>query len=113
MLRGEAVQRAGDDRHAKPVPARRSLRGERPVAAGVPGHQITERIGNRLGERHGHPGRQRHPERVPQPAGILDGRPPGLAADPHLDRPPGGVQFRQPARGHARLGAALRHLFGR
>ena len=68
VLGGEAVQRAGDHGDAQPVAAGRGLRGERPVAPGVPGHQVTERVGDRFGERHRHPGRQRHPECVPQPA---------------------------------------------
>ena len=44
------------------------------------------------------PGRQRHAERVPQPAGVLDRRPALLAGDPDLDQPALRRQLGQPAR---------------
>jgi hypothetical protein len=93
VLRGETAQGAADHGHAQPVALGRRLCGERPMTARVPRHQVAERVGHRLGERHGHAGGQRHAQRVTEPARVLDGRPPRLAADPHLDRPAGGVQL--------------------
>ncbi len=83
------------------------------MRAGVPGHQVAERVGDRLGERAGHPGRQRHPERVTQPAGVLDRRPALLARDPDLDQPAPCGQLGEPARRGRRVGAPLLHLHRR
>ena len=44
-VRGQPVQRAGHDRDAEPVAAAAAARGERAVRAGVPGHQVAERVG--------------------------------------------------------------------
>ena len=72
------------------------------MGAGVPADQVAERIGDRLGEHLRHPDRQRGAERVPEPAGVLDGDVPLLAGDAHLQRPPGGDQLVQPRRGTPR-----------
>jgi hypothetical protein len=72
------------------------------VGAGEPGHQVAERVGHRLEERLGHPHRQRRPQRVPEPGGVLDGGPPFLAADPK----------RQGAARRRQLPQPLPHPFG-
>ena len=109
-LRGQPPQGAGHDGHAEPVARRGGSGGERAVRPGVPGHQVTERVSDRLGEHCGYAGRQRHAERVAEPASVLDRRPPRLAGYPHLDHPPLGGQLGQPACCRARVGAALGHL---
>ena len=80
------------------------------MPARVPRDQVTERVGDRLGERGRHPGGQRHTQRVPQPPGVLDGGPAGLAGDPELQRPALPRQISQPARGRGRVLAPLGHL---
>ena len=94
----EPPQRHRHHRGAQPVPPGHRGRGERAVRPRVPGHQVAQRVGDRLGERLGHAQRQRHPERVPQPARVLDRGPHRLPGDPHLDDPPRRGQLGQPAR---------------
>ena len=96
----QPVQHAGHHRHPEPEPGRALGRRERAVRAGVAQHQVAQRIRHRLGERLRHPDRQRGPERVAHPAGVLDRQPALLAADPHPDRPPRRLQRVEPLRAH-------------
>ncbi len=57
------------------------------VRAGEAGDEVAERVGHRLEEGLRHPDRQRGAEGVAQARGILDGRPPVVAADPHGQDP--------------------------
>ncbi len=81
-LGGQLVQR-GPRVHAQPL----SQVGdrERPVAAGVPQHQPTKRVGHRLQEGRRQPGRHVHAGAVPVEPGVLGGDQPPVAGDPHLD----------------------------
>ena len=90
-LGGQPPQRAGDHRHAEAVPVRGRARGERPVRAGVPGHQVAQRVAERLGER----GRAR-PAAAPPPARRAAFRrprsPPSAARPPPGPRAPGAAR---------------------
>ncbi len=66
------------------------------MGAGVAGHEVAERVGHRLEEGLRHPGRQRDPERVAQPGGVVDRRPAVLARDPHRDHLSRAVEPREP-----------------
>ena len=70
---------------------------ERAVGAGVAADQLLQRPGDRLGERHREPERQRAPERVAVAGGVLARGVPHLAADADLDRPLLGEQRLEPA----------------
>ena len=94
----QPVQHADHHRHPEPEPGRALGRRERAVRAGVAQHQVAQRIGHRLGERLRHPDRQRGPERVAHPPGVLDRQPALLPADPHPDRPPRRLQLVEPLR---------------
>ena len=107
--RGQPPEGIGDHRDAEAQP-RRSVDGvERAVGAGVPRHQVAQRIGHRLGERLRHADRKRHAERVAQPPSVLDGGPALLAGDPDPDRPSGVLQRRQVPRRIRRLDAPFGH----
>ena len=84
------------DRRAQAVGAGHLGGVERHVRAGVPGHEVAERVGHRLEEGLRHAGWQRDAERVAQPGGVVDGRPPVLRRDTHRDDLPGVVQPGQP-----------------
>ena len=85
--RAQAAQDVGDDGGAETECGGRLGGGERSVRAGVAGEQVGERIVDAGQVRLGHPQRQRGPQRVAQTSGVLDGGPPDLATDRHLDRP--------------------------
>lgn len=74
------------------------------MGTGVPGDQVAERVGHRCQVRLGHPHRQRHPERVAQPGGVLDAHPAFLAGDPDPQRPAGRRQLHRPVHRYAPLG---------
>ena len=94
-----ASRRSAIPTTATPSPYRsaRTADRERPVRPRPPRHQVTQRVGQHLGERLGDADRQRHPEGVPQPPGVLDRRPHRLPGHPHLDDAPGGGEPGQPA----------------
>ena len=93
---GEALDRRGDDRDAQAQPGGRLGGLERAVGARVPADEVAERIGDRLGEDLRDPDRQCGAERVPQPAGVLDGDVALLAGDAHHQGPPGVDELGQP-----------------
>ena len=70
------------------------------MRARVPADQVTEGIGDRLGEDLRHPDGQRRAERVPQASRVLDGDVSLLAGDPHLQRAAGRDQLVQPGLRH-------------
>ena len=71
----EPSERGADPLDGARRSGRRPRREERPVGAGVAGHQIDQRSLDRIGERRRQPQRHGHAERVAQPAGVLAPRP--------------------------------------
>ena len=109
---GQAAQDVGDDGGAEAEPAGGLGRGEWPVGAGVAGEQVGERVvdAGQVGLGHAH--RQGGAQRVTQAAGVLDGGPPHLAADRHLDGAPAVAQLLEQGRGLT-LGQPALDLVGR
>ena len=99
---GQAAQDVGDDGGAEPERGGGLGRGERAVGAGVAGEQVGERIVDAGQVRFGHAERQGGTQRVAQAAGVLDGGPPHVAADRHLDGSPAVAQL-----GEQRAGLTL------
>ena len=89
---------ARDDGDAEAEPGGGVAGVERPVRAGVAGHQITQRVAYRLGECLGNAHRQRGTQRIADPAGVLDSQPALLAGDAHPD---GSARGLQRSAGHA------------
>ena len=112
-LGGKSLQRVAGDGRAEAESLGHLVGRERSVGAGVPGHQVGQRIVDRLGEDIGRAGRHRHAEPVTQPAHILDDSPTLDPRHPDLDHPSGRDQGGE---GRAVIGAvdaALGHLVGR
>ena len=82
------------DRRDPHAEAGRRLPGhERPVGPAPPAHQLEQGIVDRGEEGVRQTGRQRHPQPVAIPTGVLTGDQPVLAGDPHPDGPTIGQQL--------------------
>jgi hypothetical protein len=82
-----------------PVPAAHVGGGERPMRAGISGHDVGKRVAHRLEERPRQSRWRRHAEGVAQPAGVLGGRQPLLPRQVHKHGPTLGQKHRRPRAG--------------
>jgi hypothetical protein len=88
----EAVESGLDHRNGQVQLAGGVLDPERGMGAGEPPHHVAEGVGDRVEQSLGDAGRGLDPQAVPQPGGVLDRRPPCLAAQVHRDGPTFGDQ---------------------
>src|SRR5699024_1968262 len=95
--RGETVRHLADHRGPQAETFGSTGGGERAVTTCVTGHQVTERVRHRFGERLGHSGRQRGAQCVPHAARVLDRDVAFRTRDSYPDRTVGGLQFVQPS----------------